>query len=392
MPGLLPLGIVPLGRTVGSWALTQLALHAVPKVETFLGDPAGSVSRLGDVLVWDGPGGQRVLAGLEGLKDSQSRIEQAVQHIETAQIGVSQALGTLTTISMATLGVTSLATGFMIWRMNSLHARLGVIGGQITDIQTHLSANEQAHLQSGLSFLERFERTEGEKDLHAALEKSTFATHLYRHLVQSEVGGLKRLLALNQCGRYYMLSLTAQARCLVAGGEPLQAESLLRNEKPTLTALARTTFEEVLGKSPEIYLDPAFQRDNVTLESMAEIYLRAERIGAISSSRVRDAAALFEVLRSKVYGAGGWFRPRGKAKDALMAKIKYLMACLEEVERVESLRLRIEAAVDNRVSFEDLRGVVAEMQKEYADRSADLFAPVFAVGFGSAAAITPRDE
>jgi hypothetical protein len=342
--------------------------------------------------VWDGPGGQRVLAGLEGLKDSQSRIEQVVQHIETAQIGVSQALGTLTTLSMATLGVTSLAASFMIWRMNALHARLGVIGGQITDIQTHLNANEQAHLQSGLSFLERFERTEGDKDRHTALEESTFATHLYRHLVRSEVGGRKRLLALNQCGRYYMLSLTAQARCLVAGGELTQADSLLRNEKPTLTALARTTFEEVLGKSPEIYLDPAFQQDNVTLESMAEIYLRAERIGAISSSQVRDAAALFEVLRSKLYGAGGWFRPRGKVKDALVAKIKYVMTCLEEVERVESLRLRIEAAADGRVPFKDLRKVVAEMQKEYADRSADQFAPVFAVGFGSAAAVAPRGE
>ena len=167
----------------------------------------------------------------------------------------------------------------MIWRMNALRARMGTIGAQIADIQTHLNANQQAHLKRGLDFLEHHKRTGSDKDLHTALAERNFATHLYRHFVQVESGGRKRLLTLNLCGRYYMLSLTAQARCLLAGGCAVQAEKLLRGEQATLTTLARVTFEEVIGVTPEVYLDPGFQEHGVTLELLADIYLRAARMG-----------------------------------------------------------------------------------------------------------------
>src|SRR5262249_22278145 len=154
---------------------------------------------------------------LECLSESQTRIEQVVGHIETAQIGMASSLGTLTSLSMATLGVTSLAAGFMVWRMNALHQRLNAIRDQISDIQATLNAQNQAHIGTSLTFLDRFERNHQDGDRKTALEKSAFATHLYRDLVQNELQGRKRLLALNQCGRYYFLALTAQVRCLVLG-------------------------------------------------------------------------------------------------------------------------------------------------------------------------------
>ncbi|WP_020471373.1 hypothetical protein [Zavarzinella formosa] len=381
MAALLSLGLVPAVRSLGAWAVTQIAAHAAPRAEAFLADPAGSVSRLGDLLVWEGTGGRRVIASLEGLQDSQARIERVVREIETAQIGTAGALGALTNLSMFSLGVTSLSAGCMIWRMHALHERLGQLGGQMADIQTHLNAREQAHLQRGLSFLERFERTAAKEDLHTALEESNFATHLYRNLVQAETAGPKRLLVLNQCGRYHMLSLTAQANCLVAGGELSQAEQLLRDEQPGLAMLAGVTFEAVLGESPEIYLDPAFQSDQLTLEVMAEVYQRARRIGAIFDEHARSAGDLFEHLRSSLHGAGGWFRLRGRKKKSLLTNFKYLMACLEEVERVESLRLRIVAASEGRGSLDELRQFMAAEHGKAAASVSALPDPVHVVVF-----------
>jgi len=266
----------------------------------------------------------------------------------------------------------------MIWRMNALRARMGTIGAQIADIQTHLNANQQAHLKRGLDFLEHHKRTGSDKDLHTALAERNFATHLYRHFVQVESGGRKRLLTLNLCGRYYMLSLTAQARCLLAGGGAVQAEKLLRGEQATLTTLARVTFEEVIGVTPEVYLDPGFQEHGVTLELLADVYLRAARMGGVPESNVGDAWELFERLRSKVYGAKGWFRARSKTRAALLARFKYLLACLEDVERIESLRLRIAAGSEGRGSFADLQRIAAEAGRAYSNSAGAVYGVAYA--------------
>src|SRR4051812_454069 len=125
---LLLLGLLPPTRTLATWVLTQLALKAGPHVVRLLQDPGGAVGRVGDVLVWQGDKGREVLATLEGLTESQARVEQAVARIETAQLGIAGGLGTLASWSMATLGVTSLAAGFMAWRMAALDRRLEALG------------------------------------------------------------------------------------------------------------------------------------------------------------------------------------------------------------------------------------------------------------------------
>jgi hypothetical protein len=361
---LMALGLLPPTAEVGKWLISQLVSHAGPHIERFLRDPAGSVSRLGDLLVWQSPAGRQVIATLEGLSDSQARIEQVVGRIETAQIGVNHSLGALTSLSMTSLGMLSLASGLMVWRMNALDQRLSRIGGQITDIQTHLRAAEQAHLETSLAFLGKFEEEKGERDLHTALEESTYATSLYRGLVNSELASQRRLVALNQCGRYYFLALTAQARCLILSNQLKRASQLLADERRTLTELAKSTFDEVLGKSPEVFFDPAFQADNVTLELLTDLYRQAYQIGAVDGAPVGEASQLFERLRSGIYGAGRkWFAPAGHAKRTLLARLKYLIACLEEIARIESLRLRIGLAIDGRLSFQELDRLLASSQE-----------------------------
>jgi hypothetical protein len=132
---------------------------------------------------------------------------------------------------------------------------------------------------------------------------------LYQNLVQSELSGRRRLIALNQCGRYYLLALTAQMRCLVLCNDLLGAQQRLEEEKPISSALAKVMFEDVLGKSPEVYLDPNLQGDQITLDLLAEIFHQGQQLEVVSGPAYRSAGHLFEQLRSRIYGASSWFRP-----------------------------------------------------------------------------------
>ena len=359
---LLMLGPVPPQAKLAAWLLLQLADKAKPLVENFLQDPTGAVGRMGDLLFWQGASGRQVIGTLEAMSESQARIERVVGHIETAQIALAGGLGALTSLSMATLGVASLAAGFMVWRLNALHDRLNVIGTQLSDMLANLQAKDQAPLQAGLRFLVRYEETHDEKHLGEALARATDATELYRLLVLREAQGQRRLLSLNECGRFYLLALTAQARCQILANRLAQAEKEIVGEKAALAALTRATFEEVMGKCPEVYLDPKLQGDNVTLDLVTEVYQQAHHLGAVSGTEFKDAGQMFEHFRPKIYAAGSWFRPAGRAKDRLLTKLKYLMACLEEVGRIESLRLRVGEALRGSISFQELEKAVAALR------------------------------
>ena len=208
---LTPLGTLPITGDPRYWIVAQLSKLAAPYVKDFLADPAGKISRLGDLLIWQSASGSKVLITLEGVAESQAHVEQVVGHIETAQIGLAHGLGTLTSLSMFGFGTVSLASGFMIWRMNALNQRLGQIGKQISDIQAALQAEQQAFLQTALDFLDKHERHGTSRgsghELEAADENSNFAMNLYRNLIHRELEGERRPIALNQCGRYYMLAM-----------------------------------------------------------------------------------------------------------------------------------------------------------------------------------------
>ena len=98
------LGLIPNHTGLSWWLVRELRRFAGPGVRQFVEDPSGAVRRIGDELVWDGPKGREVIAGLESLSESQARIQQVVGNIEQAQIGITAGLGTLTSLSMTTLG------------------------------------------------------------------------------------------------------------------------------------------------------------------------------------------------------------------------------------------------------------------------------------------------
>ena len=358
--------LLPRQADLLTWTVGKLA----PALRLMVNDPEGTLHRIGDVLVWDGPTGRRMVAGLEGLGDAQARIEGVVNHLGAGQLAASATLGSLARCSMLNLGVTALGGALMLARVEALHRRLDDLATRLDDLEAHVAAWNQATLRTGLEFLGHYERHGGASDLHSALEGCTQARNVYRSLLDREVQGRRRLAVLEQCGRTYILALLGQARCLVLRGEPAQAEGLLAQERPTREALAAAAFAAALGKSPEAFLHPNFGGDGVTLALLAEVHRQAGLAGAIAPDRAGDAARLFEDLRGRIYAGRPWdvFAPRGKARAGLLAGLRHLMACLEEVNRVEGVRLRLEHARLGGYDPADLeRAVAAEAPQVSGD-------------------------
>jgi carbon storage regulator len=134
----------------------------------FWSDPAAQIGRIGDVILWKGSTGQRVIATLEGVAESQQRIDSAVAGIESTQLGTLSVLSTMQHLSMATFGLTALSAGLMLWRFNALNKRIDQLGGQLRDLESHHDAQEKSKLLKGLQCLRDFE----DKHESSSLEKA----------------------------------------------------------------------------------------------------------------------------------------------------------------------------------------------------------------------------
>lgn len=359
----IPLGFVPPHHRLAVWAAAELIRVSGPVVRDLLADPSGVIGRLGDLIVWNGPTSQHILGGLEATVESQARIESAIGRVESAQLALTHGLAGLSHLAMASMGLAALGTGFLVLRLKALDRRLTTLGSQVADILAGQSAEHKTLLQSTLDHLTKFE-VEGTTDnLKNAEDLGFQATNLYRNLVGHELGGPRRLVALNQCGRYYVLALTALARSLILAGSLKMAERQLEAERASLAALAQALFDEVLGRTPEVFLDPRFQPDGVTLDLLAEVYRQARLAGVVMPATFDGAGGTFEYLRPRVAAARipaiRLFRPVGPAKERLLTGLRYLAACLEDVNRLHALRLRVADALAGGTSLADLQCEVA---------------------------------
>ena len=152
---------------------------AVPAIEAILTDPDGFASRVGDVVVWNGSQGQKVLAGLQTLGESQQRIEQAVTSIESAQIATSAALSGLQAVSFATLGVASLAGGVMLWRLEALNKRFDRLSQQVRDLEDNLDAQNKGHLRNAIQKLREYDDTDDTASLGKARDEAQYLSLIH---------------------------------------------------------------------------------------------------------------------------------------------------------------------------------------------------------------------
>jgi hypothetical protein len=357
------LGLIPTKGQLLPILLREGIRLGLPFAQQIAQDPAGTVSRIGDVLVWNGTKGQQVLAGLASLSEGQARIEQVVNHIDTVQLGISHTLGVMYTLSIATLGVTSLTGAFMVWRLQSLNKRFDRLSEAIKDVDDHLDAQNKAHLDKAVQKLREFEDSADPGALTAARDEAQDAANIYGNLAWKEASRKQpRIEVLNYRSRCYLLGVMAELQSRILLDQLPAAITRVNDEKPRLQSIAKSTFEAVIKGRPEYYLRADMAREGVTLEVMAELYQQARHAGAIASPEVESAGQLFEHCREKGIAGGSWLFRKNSKQEAV--QLRYLMACLEEISRIDGMRLLISEAHEKKVSVPGLREKVREWWKE----------------------------
>lgn len=236
------------------------------------------------------------------------------------------------------------------------------------DIESNLQAKDKAWLLAGIASLEKYEQGRHEDDRQSAKESSLHAAKLYGQLLEAECqdGAPRRLPVIDYYGRCYLVALTTELRCHLLANDELEiARKRLDHERPTFNLAAKVAFQEVLGKTPEQFLDPELQPHNVTLDLLSEIYQQARHIDAVDQQDASTASELFEKFRGRIFGSQkgvGWvFAPHGKGTVKMLSDLRYLMTCLEEANRIGSLRLRVEEAIKGEFSLRDLEEWLRKM-------------------------------
>jgi hypothetical protein len=354
---------------------------AKPEIAKLVADPSGAVRRVGETLVWSLPSGDRVLGGLEMLADSQTRIETAVNGIETAQVASQGTLGVVKTLSIATLGVTSLSAGFMTYRLQALNKRIDNLGKAIKDVEGKIDAEHKAHLKSSLQFLRTHEDSPNNKgSLDEALKEARRAANIYGEVAADEANGAGRLPVLNCRGRLYVVSLLTELRCLMSSDDSKQATDRIEEEMPYLKKIAQVCFDKTLRTDPERYLRAAFQQHEVNLNLLTHIYQQARELEIIKQPAVDDANGMFEFVRASLQkGEGPLSRFRRSSVEEEMQKLRYLLACLEESSRIKGLLYLVKEVHKRKSSLSELVAKLKEWRQnqEEQERAGDA-PPVYA--------------
>lgn len=367
------LGLLPATSSVVPWVIEQ----ATPVIDewktTYSGDAMAMASdklvRIGDLIVWEGETGRHVVAGLANLGESQQRIESAVGAIEATQLSMAGTLGVVQSVGMATLGLTSITAGLMVWRLGALDKRLKSLATQITDIEANLHAKDQGLLSSSLTFLEKHEQKHKNEHLEVALQHANLSAHTFGHLVDDECDGKRRLPVLNYRGRRYLLSLLTELQCCILQNDSDQVIGRVKAEQPRLQQLVETNFRQTLTIDPEQYLHPALSDAGVTLDLLTDLYRQLQNANAVQDVDIRDASDLFEHLRQRIYRKSWLKMPQVRDwRKPLLERIRYLIAAVEDVNRIESLRLLVDHASKHGTDVTSIRSQIQKWIEEIGSR------------------------
>lgn len=351
-----------LAQKATTWVQTEGPLH---------------LRRMGDLIVWNSSQGQQVVAAVESLGESQHRIETAIAGIESAQLGLSSTLSVVQTLSVATLGVTCLSGLYMGYRLKAINTRLDRLSKQIADLHMRVDAQQRAVLENSVQYFQDFEHRGRRDDLDRSLEKARESAATWGRMVDNETEDQKRPAVLNAWGRWYALSLLVELQCIATSDPSEEGKQRvgkrINDEQERLRKFVATSYQETVAKAPEMFLHPSLRDCGVTLELLTDLYQQLEHAGALNQVEIRDAGDLFEHLRESIYAGSSSllrriFSPIGKAKQHCLEKLRYLIANVEDANRVLSLGLLVQ---QKDVSYsglcERLRTEVAAASQKTAD-------------------------
>jgi hypothetical protein len=275
------------------------------------------------------------------------------------------------TLSIATLGITSLSGAYMVWRFHSLNKRFDKLSEAMQDVEDNVAAANKAHLDVAVQKLGEFDESSNEDALRKGRDEGQEAAAIYGDMAWREASKKKpRIEVLNYRSRCYLLALMAELQSRISLADLPAAIKRVNTEKPRLQSLAKSVFDAVIQGKPELYLRGDMAKEGITLELMTELYQQAKNAGAVASPEVDSAGHLFEHCREKgIAGSGFRLFRRDTKHDAL--QLRYLLASLEEINRIDGMRLLMAEAHENKASIPGLRDKVREWWKEKVGTTTD---------------------
>lgn len=224
---------------------------------------------------------------------------------------------------------------------------------------------------SAIQKLRQFENAADSAVLRDARDEGQRAANIYANLALNETTRKKpRIEILNYRSRCYLLGLMAELQSQVLLNQLPAAITRVNDEKPRLQSIAKSAFEAVVQDRPEHYLRADMAKEGVSLELMTELYQQARLAGAVTSPEVESAGQLFEHCRGKgIAAASSRFFRKDTKQDAL--QLRYLMACLEEINRIEGMRLLMAQANEKKTAISALRERVEGWWKQKINMATD---------------------
>ncbi|RBP45200.1 hypothetical protein DES53_103198 [Roseimicrobium gellanilyticum] len=338
----------------------------IPLLEKLLSEPGAYLSRVGDLVLWNGEKGSSVVAGLQAVGENQTRILSTVAAIENAQLTTNIALGSIHTLSMASLGIASLTGGMMVWRLQAIQKRLDHIKSILQETHALVRAGIDANLTVAVQKLGAFDNNQDQSEAKDARDKAQYVAAVYGRLASDEaMEKSPKLAALNYATRCYCLALLTEFRARLLLNDTGELANRYMAEKPRLEHIAGVTFTRTIAGKPEAFLAHAMRHHGVTLNLMTELYQHAQRLSAFTETPIRNSTDLFEYVWDR--GISGrtflpW--PFGAGPEELAINLKYTMACFEDIGRVEALYLHGQAARNSAVPFKDLQEQVKAAEEK----------------------------
>jgi len=169
---------------------------------------------------------------------------------------------------------------------------------------------------------------------------------------------------------------------MVLRGDAAEAVDRVEKEKPRLQLLVDTTYRQTLANAPELFLDASLASSGVTLELMTDLYQQLEHAGVLKDVEIRDACDLFEHLRARIFERKTTlWRPFRRAKTDCLKRLRYLISCVEDCNRIRSMGMLIEDAEILGLSLADISEQVQQWKRDLTSESGDQKSGVLAYRF-----------
>jgi len=163
-----------------------------------------------------------------------------------------------------------------------------------------------------------------------------------------------------------------ELRTRLLSEQPAEAIARFSEEKKTIVQFARATFDTAIGKNPSAFLSDNMKVQGTTFDLITEIYQSAQRIGAFTEAQIRNASDMFEYCRSEGIAGKSMFKWGSmQATQALTGRLRYLMACLDDIGRAESLKLLADELRTKGVSFKDIQEQPSQREEVKQHRPAE---------------------